>query len=96
MLTNSEDKVCEAAASENISSSDWGQFRRSVLFPPLGNCNSIYKDQVSAPLAATLSPQSGHSEEYSWTQKSISNLLSEQEEKENSSLDLMGPAEGFN
>ena len=92
MFNHSEDKVCEATESENISSSDWGQFRRSVLFPPLGNCNSIYQDRVSAPLATAVSPQSGHSEEYSWTQKNISNSLA-QEEKENSSLDNISLSE---
>ena len=90
MFNHSEDKVCEATELENISSSDWGQFRRSVLFPPLGNCNSIYPDKVSAPLATTVSPQSGNSEEYSWTQK---NLLLAQEEKENSSIDNISLSE---
>ena len=92
MFNHSENKVCEATESGNISSSDWGQFRRSVLFPPLGNCNSICQDRVSAPLATTVSPQSGHSEEYIWTQKNLADLLA-QEEKENSSLDNISLSE---
>ena len=91
MFNNSGDKVCELPEA-NISSSDWGQFRRSVLFPPLENCNSIDQQRVSSPLAATVSTQKGQSVEYSWPQKNIANLMS-QEEKENSSFDNISLSE---
>ena len=84
MFNNSGDRVCELPESHTSSSSDWGQFRRSVLFPPLGNCNSTTEqEKVSSPLATTVSGEIEYSTEYSWTQKN----LPTQEEKENSSFD---------
>ena len=72
MFNNSGDKVCELL-DPNTSSSDWGQIRRSVLFPPLGNCNSIDQERVSSPLAATVSPQREYSEKYSWPKNRLLN-----------------------
>ena len=91
MFNNSGDKVCELL-DPNTSSSDWGQIRRSVLFPPLGNCNSIDQERVSSPLAATVSPQGEYSEKYSWPKNNIAHLVA-QEEKENSSLDNISLSE---
>lgn len=91
MFNNSGDKVCELL-DPNTSSSDWGQIRRSVLFPPLGNCNSIDQERVSSPLAATVSPQGEYSEKYSWPKNNTA-LLVAQEEKENSSLDNISLSE---
>ena len=80
MFNNSERIACEISES-TTSSSDWGQFRRSVLFPPLQNCKPIDQQKVSSPLATTLSSDWGQFSEYLWNEnKSF-------EEKENLSLD---------
>ena len=80
MFNNTEDKTCENSES-NISSSDWGQFRRSVLFPPLQNCKSIDHQPESSPLATTVFSDKGYISDYLWNQKKSF------EEKENLSLD---------
>jgi len=80
MFNNIEDKVCEFATA-NISSSDWGQFRKSVLFPPLENCKSIDQQRVSSPLATPASSDKGYYSDYLWNQKQSF------DEKENLSLD---------
>ena len=80
MFNNTEDKTCENSES-NISSSTWGQFRRSVLFPPLQNCKSIDHQPESSPLATTVFSDKGYISDYLWNRKKSF------EEKENLSLD---------
>ena len=80
MFNNTENKTCELPETKT-SSSDWGQFRRSVLFPPIENCKSIDQQRVSSPLATTVSSDKGYCSDYLWNQKKSL------DEKENLSLD---------
>ena len=80
MFNNSENIACEISESKT-SSSDWGQFRRSVLFPPLQNCKPIDQQKVSSPLATTLSSDWGQFSESLWDENKS------YEEKENLGLD---------
>ena len=80
MFNNTEDKAF-ANSESNTSSSDWGQFRRSVLFPPLQNCKSIDHQPESSPLATTVFSDTGYISDYLWNQKKSF------EEKENLILD---------
>jgi hypothetical protein len=86
MFENREDKFCYLQDSIT-SSSDWGHFRRSVLFPPFGNSRSIEQEGVITPLATGVSPQKAHSEDFSWTQ------CLKIEEKENSTFDNISLSE---
>jgi hypothetical protein len=90
MYNNSGDRPCELPES-NISSSDWGQFRRSVLFPPLGNCNSTEQQKPSSPLATTSTGRIDYPTEHSWTKEHLETILTQ--EKENSSIDNISLSE---
>jgi hypothetical protein len=87
MYNNSEERFCELPDINN-SPSEWGQFRRSVLFPPLGNCNSAEQVKASSPLATTSSGRIELSLDASSciTQQHLQHMLAH-EEKENSILD---------
>ena len=87
MYSNSEETFFELPEIDN-SPPDWGHFRKSVLFPPLGNCNSTEQDKASSPLATTSSGRFESSTDTSSciTQQHLQHRLAH-EEKENSSLD---------
>jgi hypothetical protein len=91
MFNNSGNKICELPES-HTSSSDWGQFRRSVLFPPLINCNLTDYQKVSSPLATNAYGGIRNSTELSCTQKNVPYVMI-QEEKENSIYDNISLSE---